>query len=68
MKYDRKTESGQILVILTVGIVMLLGFAALAIDGGMYYSDRRYDQNAADNAALAGAGAAGQILFDLMRS
>jgi len=51
-------ESGQILIILTVGIVVLLAFTALAVDTGMYYSDRRYDQNAADASAFAGAGAA----------
>jgi hypothetical protein len=52
----RKEESGQILLILTVGIVALVGFMALAIDGGMIYADRRYDQNAADASAFAGGG------------
>jgi hypothetical protein len=52
-------ETGQILVILTVGILALLAFTALAVDGGMYLSDRRYDQNAADASAFAGAQAAG---------
>jgi hypothetical protein len=51
-------ESGQILLILTVGIVALLGFLALAVDGGMIYADRRFDQNAADASSFAGAGAA----------
>ncbi len=33
MKFQRREkESGQVLVILTLGIVVLLGFAALAID------------------------------------
>jgi hypothetical protein len=53
-----RTESGQILVILVVALVVLLAFTALAIDVGMTYSDRRYDQSAADAAALAGAQAA----------
>lgn len=48
-------ESGQVLVILTVGIVVLLGFAALAIDQGSVQIDRRQAQSAADQAALAGA-------------
>jgi hypothetical protein len=52
----RRDESGQILIVLTVGIVALLGILALAVDGGMIYADRRYDQNAADSSALAGAG------------
>jgi hypothetical protein len=51
-------ESGQILLILTVGIVALLGMVALAVDGGMIFADRRFDQNAADASAFAGAGAA----------
>jgi hypothetical protein len=53
-----QNESGQILLILTVGIVALLGFLALAVDGGMIYADRRFDQNAADASSFAGAGAA----------
>jgi uncharacterized membrane protein len=48
------SESGQILLILTVGIVALLGFLALAVDGGMIYADRRFDQNAADASSFAG--------------
>ena len=56
MKIQRsEKESGQVLVILTVGIVVLLGFAALAIDQGSVQIDRRQAQNAADQAALAGA-------------
>lgn len=57
MKSTRQTnrERGQILVLFAFGIAALLGFTALAIDGGMVYSDRRQAQNAADSAALAGA-------------
>jgi len=54
----RPEESGQILLILTVGIVALLGMLALALDGGMIYADRRFDQNAADASSFAGGGAA----------
>lgn len=60
--YSKKSESGQILILLAVGMVALLGFTALAIDGGMYFSDRRYSQNAADAAAFAGAHAAALAL------
>ncbi len=63
---SRNSESGQIFVLLVITMVVLLGFAALAIDGGMIYSDRRIGQNAADAAALAGAGAAGQELKNLL--
>lgn len=50
-----KLERGQAMFLLVFGMVALLGFAALAIDGGMVYSERRHAQNAADAAALAGA-------------
>lgn len=54
----RRTEKGQILILLTIAIVVLIGFTALAVDGGMVYSDRRYAQSAADASSLAAAGAA----------
>lgn len=56
--YNKKSESGQVIVFLAVGIVFLMGIMALAIDGGMLYSDRRHAQNAADAAALAGGSGA----------
>lgn len=49
------SEKGQALVIITLAAVVLFGFAALAIDGSMVFSDKRHAQNAADTAALAGA-------------
>jgi hypothetical protein len=55
MKLRSPSESGQAIVLLAISIVVLLGFTALAIDGGMVFSDRRHAQNAADAAALAGA-------------
>ncbi|RCK77063.1 MAG: putative autotransporter protein [Anaerolineae bacterium] len=48
-------ESGQAIVLLVLAMVALLGFAALAIDGGRLYSERRHAQNSADAASLAGA-------------
>ena len=51
-------EEGQIIVFLSLVLVGLLGIGALALDGGMLFSDRRDAQNAADSAALAGASAA----------
>jgi Flp pilus assembly protein TadG len=48
-------EKGQVIIIIAVAIIILLGFTGLAIDAGMVYSDRRFAQNAADAAALAGA-------------
>jgi len=58
MKPNRSSESGQVLVLLVLGMVALLGFTALAVDGGMVYADRRNAQNGTDAASLAGGGAA----------
>jgi hypothetical protein len=52
---SKKRNSGQILAIMAITLVGMLGFLAIAIDGGMIYADRRYDQNAADSASLTGA-------------
>jgi hypothetical protein len=57
-----KSESGQAIVYLVIGLVVFLGFVALAIDGGMALADRRHDQNAADSASLAGGG---KVALDL---
>lgn len=55
MKYNFKTERGQAIVLIALAIVGLVGFTALAIDGGNAYSDRRHAQNAADTAVLSAA-------------
>ena len=62
MKSMKNSENGQAIVLLVLSLVVLLGFTALALDGGMVYSDRRQAQNAADTAALAGGGAAGSVI------
>lgn len=59
MSKQRSSEKGQILVLLALVLLGLLGFTALAIDGGMIFADRRYMQSGADSASLAGAGAIG---------
>ncbi len=46
---------GQILVIVAVGMIVLIGIAALVIDLGFSWMLRRQEQNAADPAALAAA-------------
>jgi len=48
-------EKGQVIVLIMLAMVMLAGFAALAIDGSALYARRRAAQNAADNSSLAGA-------------
>ncbi len=58
----RKSEQGQILVILVLALLGLLAFTALAIDLGMVFSDRRYDQNVADASALAAAEKAAEAI------
>ncbi len=55
-----KSEKGQALILIVFGIVGLVGLTALAVDGGMAYSDRRHAQNAADAAAWAAALAYGR--------
>lgn len=51
----RRDERGTALVVFTVMIVVILGFAALATDAGVAYWNRRMVQNGVDAAALAGA-------------
>lgn len=53
----KKQESGQIIVLLAISLLVLIIVSALAVDGGMIYSERRFAQNAADAASLAGGGA-----------
>jgi hypothetical protein len=53
--YSLRREEGQTLVYVTLALIVLLGFVALAIDVGYAYGTRRHMQNAADAAALAGA-------------
>jgi uncharacterized membrane protein len=56
------SEEGQVLPFLAVCFVILLGFTALAIDGGMLFSDRRHAQNAADASSLAGGSGAAYFM------
>lgn len=62
MEKHLSKERGQILVLVALVFGVLLGFAALAVDGGMVYSNRRYTQNVADSASLAGGSAAAHWL------
>ena len=49
----KSRESGQIMLLLALSVVALMGFAALAIDVGLVYAERRAMQNAADSAVLS---------------
>ena len=51
----RTNERGQVLIITAVGMVVLLGIAALVVDLGFSWMMRRQQQNAADPAAIAAA-------------
>jgi Putative Flp pilus-assembly TadE/G-like len=51
----RKSESGQSLVIIALGIIAFIAILALVIDGANAYAAKRQAQNAADAGALAGA-------------
>ncbi len=53
MNRTRRSERGQVLILIVFGMIALIGMTALAVDGGNAYSDRRHAQNAADTAALA---------------
>jgi Flp pilus assembly protein TadG len=52
---SRRSESGQALVTVALAMVVLAGFAGLAIDMGTLRYEKRVQQSAADAAAIAGA-------------
>jgi hypothetical protein len=51
----RSVDRGQIIALWAVGLPMLLGVLALALDGGKLFVSRLHLQNAADAASLASA-------------
>jgi len=53
----RSQSSGQIIVLASIAMIAVIGFAALAVDIGYMYSTRRSMQTAADAAAIAAANA-----------
>jgi len=50
-----RSQRGQTLIMVAVMMLMLLGFVALAVDGGLAYLERRQMRTAADAGALAAA-------------
>jgi hypothetical protein len=50
-----KKDDGNVLILVTAALIVLIGFAALAVDIGYFYSERAKLVTAADAAALAGA-------------
>jgi hypothetical protein len=57
MKRQHSSESGQSIVLVALGMIVMLGFLGLAVDGGRLYTKTRHAQNAADGAAMAAAAA-----------
>ena len=43
------------LVLVAISLIMIFGFAAIAVDGAMAWSQKRENQAAVDTGALAGA-------------
>ena len=63
-----KDQRGATAVIVAIVLVVLIGFAAFAVDIGYLYATRNELQNIADAAALAGAGELGHIYGNLTGS
>jgi len=52
-----RNERGQILVIFALAVTAVIAMVGLVLDGSSAFSQRRFEQNAADLASLAGANA-----------
>ena len=50
-----KSQSGQVIVLVAVGLIALIGMAGMVIDGGRAYADERSTEAAAEAGAHAGA-------------
>lgn len=55
MLIGRDPERGATAILVAGSLVLLMGFAAVAIDGGLALNERRQDQSAADAGALSAA-------------
>ena len=62
MKQTETHEQGQMMMLMALMMTVFMGFAALAIDTGLVYADRRSLQSAADEAALGSMQSALQTL------
>jgi len=63
-----QNKRGVTAVIVAICLIMLIGFAALAIDVGYLYATRNELQNVSDAGALAGAGYLGSVYKTLTYS
>lgn len=57
LRFSKRGQRGQILVVFILALVAIVAGVGLVIDGGFAFAQRRAEQNAADLAALAGASA-----------
>ena len=55
IKTIQKFEAGQVIPIVVIAVIIMIGLAALILDGGALLLNRRSAQNVADSAAIAGA-------------
>ena len=62
-RFEAGADDGITIVLVALLAVVLLLVAALAIDGGTAYANRRQMQNAADAAAMAGTRAVDELRF-----
>ena len=62
----KRNESGQVVILMVVGIISLLGFAALAIDGARLFSEKRTLQGVSDTAAFTAAAYVGQFDYQFI--
>ena len=53
----RQQERGQVLMVFALAITAIIAMVGLVLDGSGAFAQRRFEQNAADLAALAGANA-----------
>jgi hypothetical protein len=53
VKSAREGERGATAIMVAAALVLLMGFAAIAVDAGIAYSDRRQQSSASDVGALA---------------
>ncbi len=57
----RLPRRGTVAAVLALSFPLLIGVAALALDGGLLYLQRRQAQSTADSGALAGAYALSKV-------
>ena len=68
MERKLSSESGTVTIVVAAGLVAMIGFAALVVDGGLGFVTRNELHNIADAAALAGARKLGKIYEGLSQS